>query len=81
MTESNQAPRERFTLLLAVACTALAALSVLLTVQNMSLKSKLAAALAASNAVPPDALKAGDTLVLDPGKLQSGARLVVRAKG
>ena len=62
MTESNQAPRERFTLLLAVACTALAALSVLLTVQNMSLKSKLAAALAPSNAVPPDALKAGDTL-------------------
>ena len=28
-----------------------------------------------------EGLKAGDTLVLDPGKLQSGARLVVRAKG
>jgi hypothetical protein len=62
MTESDQKPRERFPLFLAVACTALAVLSVLLTVQNMSLKSKLATAVAASNAPPPGALKAGDTL-------------------
>lgn len=62
MTESDQKSRERFPLFLTVACTALAALSVLLTVQNLSLKSKLAAAAAALSALPPGALKAGDRL-------------------
>jgi len=62
MTEPGQKPRERFPLFLAVVCAALATLTVLLTVQNMSLKSKLAAAAALANALPPGALKAGDTL-------------------
>lgn len=62
MTEPQQNPRDRFPLFLGIACAALAVLTVLLTVQNLSLKSKLAAAAAAANATPPGALKAGDTL-------------------
>ena len=62
MTEQDQRPRERFPLFLGGVCVALAALTVALTVQNLSLKSKLATAAAAANALPPGALTAGDTI-------------------
>lgn len=72
MTESGSPPRDRFTLFLAVACAALAVLTLALSWQNRSLKAQLAAA---ANAPLPNALKVGDTLpafdVVDAAGTQS----------
>lgn len=59
MTNPSPAPRDRFSLFLGVACVVLAALTLLLAWQNRSLKAQIAAA---ANAVPPGALKKGDTI-------------------
>jgi thiol-disulfide isomerase/thioredoxin len=62
MREPDPKPPDRFPVFLLVACVALAALSILLTIQNVGLKAKIAAASAAANAPQPNSLKAGETL-------------------
>jgi hypothetical protein len=62
MNGETQSKRNGFTMFLGVACAALAVLTLLLTRQNLTLKSRLAAASAAASAPPPGALKAGDTV-------------------
>jgi thiol-disulfide isomerase/thioredoxin len=59
MTDQGPEVRNRFTSFLAVACVALAILTLLLAWQNRGLKAQLSAAL---EAPPAGSLKAGDTL-------------------
>jgi peroxiredoxin len=59
MTESDSKPLDRFSIFLVVACAALAVLTLLLAVQNRSLKAQLASAVGAP---PAGGLKAGDTV-------------------
>jgi thiol-disulfide isomerase/thioredoxin len=70
--DANQKSRDRFTLFLGAACTVLAALTLLLAYQNLTLKARLAAALGAP---PAGALKTGDVLaafdVVDTGGRRS----------
>lgn len=58
MSEQPSKPTDRFSIFLVIACAALAALTLLLALQNRSLKAQLATALSA----PAGGLKAGDTI-------------------